>query len=103
MLRVRSITAICICLALTTRPPPPARLLASLSRRFSVYRLTTIGEGQSGMSDPKPVIRDVVAKLAQRHPEEFADFWAKPEEQQSELIERYGTESDRGLWDKRNA
>jgi hypothetical protein len=55
------------------------------------------------MNNPKPVIHDVVAMLAQQHPEEFADFWAKPPDQQSELIERYGTESDRGLWDKRNA
>jgi hypothetical protein len=55
------------------------------------------------MNEPKPVIRDVVAMLAQRHPREFADFWATPEDQQSELIKRYGTDSDCGLWDKRNA
>jgi hypothetical protein len=53
------------------------------------------------MSEPKPVIRDVVAELAQRHPKEFADFWAKPQDQQSELIERYGTSSDRELWRNR--
>jgi hypothetical protein len=54
------------------------------------------------MSEPKQIIRDVVAELAQQHPKEFADFWTKPQDQQSELIERYGTASDRELWRKRN-
>jgi hypothetical protein len=61
-----------------------------------------MGEGQSGMSEPNSVIRDVVAELAQQNPDVFADFWAKPKDQQSELIERYGTYSDRELWLKRN-
>ena len=47
------------------------------------------------MSEPNSVIRDVVAELAQQNPDVFADFWAKPKDQQSELIERYGTYSDR--------
>jgi hypothetical protein len=61
-----------------------------------------IGEGQPGMSEPNSLIRDVVAELAQQHSQAFADFWAKPEDQQLELIERYGTYSDRELWLKRN-
>jgi hypothetical protein len=54
------------------------------------------------MSEANSVIRDVVAELAHLHPEEFADFWAKTEEQQSELIEQFGTSSDRELWRQRN-
>jgi hypothetical protein len=54
------------------------------------------------MSEPNLVIRDVAAELADLHSEEFADFWAKTEEQQSELIERFGTSSERELWLKRN-
>ena len=54
------------------------------------------------MREPNSVIRDVVAELAQQNPDAFADFWAKPEDQQSELIERFGTPSDRELWRKRN-
>ena len=61
-----------------------------------------MGEGQPGMREPNSVIRDVVAELAQQNPDAFADFWAKPEDQQSELIERFGTASDRELWRKRN-
>jgi hypothetical protein len=61
----------------------------------------TIRKDQSEMSQPKQVIRDVVAEIAQQHPKEFADFWAKPKNQQSELIERYGTASDRELWRNR--
>ena len=37
---------------------------------------------QSEMNNPKPVIHDVVAMLAQQHPEEFADFcWLPPDQQ----------------------
>jgi hypothetical protein len=54
------------------------------------------------MNEPKPVIRDVVAELAQQHPKEFADFWTKRQDQQSELIERYVTASDRELSRNRN-
>ena len=52
------------------------------------------------MREPNSVIRDVVAELAQQNPDPFADFWAKSEDQQSELIERFGT-SDCELWRKR--
>lgn len=50
------------------------------------------------MSEANSDIRDVVAELAQQHPAAFLDFWAKTEEQQSELIARFGTASDRELW-----
>jgi hypothetical protein len=60
-------------------------------------------EETNGMSEPNQVIRDVVAELAQQQPKEFAGFWAMLPDQQSELIERYGTASDRELWRERNA
>jgi hypothetical protein len=49
------------------------------------------------MSDPQPrreptaVARDVVAELAHQHPDELADFWRKTPEQQTNLIEQFGT------------
>jgi hypothetical protein len=60
------------------------------------------------MSDPQPrrepsaVARDVVTELADQHPDEFADFWHKTPEQQTKLIEQFGTSSDCELWHKRN-
>ena len=60
-----------------------------------------MGKGQSSTSEPNQLVREVVAQLADQHPE-FVDFWAKTKEQQAELIERYGTPSDRELWRKRN-
>ena len=53
------------------------------------------------MSEPKPVIRDVVTPTSSATLKEFADFWYGPD-QQSELIERYGTPSDREFWRNRN-
>lgn len=53
------------------------------------------------MIEPNQVVRDVVAELAEQHPE-FVDFWAKTEDRQTELIQQYGTPSDRELWRKRN-
>jgi hypothetical protein len=59
------------------------------------------------MSDPQPrreptaVARDVVTELAHQHPDEFADFWRSTPEQQTKLIEQFGTSSDRELWHKR--
>jgi hypothetical protein len=60
------------------------------------------------MSDPQPrreptsVARDVATELAHQHPDEFADFCRKTPEQQTKLIEQFGTSSDRELWHKRN-
>ena len=60
------------------------------------------------MSDPTPrepseVARyDVVARLADEHPAEFADFWLKTTEQQTKLIEQFGSSTDLRLWRERN-
>jgi hypothetical protein len=52
--------------------------------------------------EPIAVARDVATELAHQHPDEFADFWRKTPEQQTKLIEQFGTVSDRELWHKRN-
>lgn len=44
------------------------------------------------------VIHDVVDELTQLHPRKFSDFWRKTPDEQTELIERFGSPSDRTLW-----